>query len=408
MYVPRILEAKITKYLSKREFIAIVGPRQVGKTTLMHRIFKKQKNAIFITFEEQDKLTLFEKSMQDFIDLYVKPYDTIFIDEFQYSQNGGKHLKLIFDTVPNHKIIISGSSAIDLTINAIKFLVGRIVIFEMLPFTFAEYLHSQDAQLANLLQNKLKKHETISQSIRDLINPHFQKFLIYGGYPRLVSCTDNDERHTILKNIYDTYILRDVKELINLTDDYKLQKLIEILALQIGNLLSYNNICNILGISYDTLIKYLNFLEKTYIIKQIRPFFTNKSREIVKIPKLYFVDNGLRNSIINNFNNIDLRTDRGAVVENFHLNEFMKQKITPKYWRSKSGAEVDFVIENAGKLTAVEVKSNLKRAVKGKSLYSFMQKYEPENVLIYSDNFVSSTEEVDYLVHWQNDIQSRL
>jgi len=408
MYVPRILEAKLQAYLPKPEIIAITGPRQVGKTTLMRRIYKKQRNAIFITFEDQEIKNLFDQSLKDFIELYIEPYSIIFIDEFQYSKHGGKHLKLIFDTLPGRKIIISGSSTVELTVNAIKYLVGRIFVFRMYPFSFSEFLHSRDSKLAALLKSKIKKYELPSPEFSEMIMPHFKNYLIYGGYPRLASCDSREEKQIVLKNIYNTYLLRDVKELIDITDDYKLQKLVEILALQTGNMLSYSNISNSLQISHATLNRYLDFLEKTFIIQLVRPFFTNKQNEIVKTPKLYFIDNGLRNSILNNFNDIERRSDKGMITENFHFNELMKREIAIKYWRTKAGAEVDFVLEQAGKITAVEIKSNIKKSIVGKSLYSFFEKYKPARTFIFSNNYVNAREnsekEITYLPHWMNNL----
>jgi len=404
MYIPRALETKLRAYLDKPEIIAIIGPRQAGKTTLMHKVYDDLKNAVFITFEEQDIKNLFDHSIKDFIEIYVKPYSFIFIDEFQYSKNGGKHLKLIFDTLPKHKIIISGSSSIDLTVNAIKYLVGRIFVFNLFPFSFFEFLNSQDTNLANLLQKKLYNSELPSPEFSEIIIPYFNNYLIYGGYPRLATCTNNEERQIVLKNIYNTYLLRDVKELIDITDDYKLQKLIEVLALQAGNLLSYSNICSMLNISYDLLNKYLHFLEKTFIIKLIRPYFTNKQSEIVKNPKLYFIDNGLRNCIINSFNTIELRTDKGIITENFHFGELLKEEVFPKYWRTKTGAEVDFIIEQSDEITAMEIKSNITRPIVGKSLYSFINKYQPSRTFIFTNNYVNTEKNINFLPHWMNNV----
>ena len=191
-----------------------------------------------------------------------------------------------------------------------------------------------------------EKWNEILPQFSEMIKPFFLDFINFGGFPRVALCESSEEKIMVLKNIYQTYLLRDVRDLIDISDDYKMQALVKALSLQIGNLLSYQELSTIAGVSFETLKKYLNFLEKTYIIQRITPFFKNKRTELVKNPKQYFIDTGLRNIVINDFRRIDIRVDKGSLLENYHFSEYLKKGIVPRFWRIKSGAEVDFVLED--------------------------------------------------------------
>ena len=240
MYINRFLEKDLRRYLKKKEIIAVVGPRQCGKTTLLKHIFKDLKNALFLDFEDRETLELFNEDVKSFIDLYVKKYDYLFIDEFQYAKEGGKNLKYIYD---NHKtkIVISGSSVSGLSIHSIKYLVGRIFVFNLHPFSFEEYLSYKEPRIYNQIYLKRK----LSRPIIERITPYFNEFCIFGGYPRIILAKDKEEKEIVLKNIYNTYFLKEIKEILNLPDDHKLSKLIHALALQIGNIINYNELSDI-------------------------------------------------------------------------------------------------------------------------------------------------------------------
>ena len=206
------------------------------------------------------------------------------------------------------------------------------------------------------------------------------------------------------QNIYQTYLLRDVKDLIDIADDYKMQTLVKALSIQIGNILSYQELSASVGVSFQTLKKYLNFLEKTFILYRIPPYYRNKRTELVKNPKIYFGDTGLRNAVLNDFRRMDIRVDKGALYENFHFSEYLKEGITPRFWRTKSGAEVDFVIEEYEKLFPIEIKGRLKASPSGlpisPSFRSFMTKYRPERGFVYNDEVSRRQGDVFFLPHW--------
>lgn len=382
-YIERFLENKINKYLKNKEIIAVIGPRQCGKTTLIKHIFNKitsNKKSLFISFEDREILQLFNEDIKSFIETHIKNIDYLFIDEFQYSKEGGKQLKYIYDNF-NTKIIISGSSAPDLTFQSIKYLVGRIFVLNLYPLSFAEFLKYKNQKLFNLL-----KKDNLSNSVIELIKPYSNEFLLYGGYPKVVLSEEKEEKEEILKNIYNTYFLREIKEILQISEDFKLNNLVNLLALQVGSLINYNELSSSINMNHLELTKSINILKNTFIIIETQPFFKNKKKEIIKTPKIFFLDNGFRNIILKNFNDLSKRTDIGEINENFIASELLKKNIIPKYWRTKSKAEVDFIIEEKGNIIPIEVKSNLKIPKITRSFRAFLEDYKPPIAIIYSEN----------------------
>jgi hypothetical protein len=381
MYIQRTLEPVIKKYLAGPEYIAVTGARQAGKTTLLRHIQGQVGSSIFLTFEDVEIRALFDQDIKSFVRLYVDPHHVVFIDEFQYARKGGPSLKFIFDTVEGKKIIVSGSSALDLTVAAVKHLAGRILSFSLYPLSFREFLSFKDPALLGLLDEIGSRH--LEQPVIEKLQNRLDEFIVYGGYPRVVIAQDEEERRTILKNIFNIYLMRDVRDILGLIDDYQLLGLVRALSLQIGNIASYHELSTLLQEKTHLVKKFLNLFEKTYILRLVRPFFSNKRIELVKNPKVYFVDTGLRNSISGDFRPLRDRPDRGALVENHHFSEFLKAGREAKYWRTKSKAEVDFIVDER---LPVEVKSKLSRPVAGKSLRSYIEKYVPEQAIVFNDN----------------------
>lgn len=390
MYITRVLEGRILQYLEKPEILAIVGPRQCGKTTLLKKVSEDLQNCKMITFEDREVLTMFERNIDDFIEVYVKNNRYLVIDEFQYAKEGGRKLKYIFDT-QKIKIIISGSSNIDLTVNALKFLVGRIFIFNLYPLDFHEFLTYKAKEYLDYYENFKKnflngREVKIGREVHQVLLKNYEEYLTYGGYPRVVTADNAEEKKEVLKNIYNTYFLREVRDILGLIDDYKLERLIKALSLQIGNIIEYKELSLISGYDYLSLKKYLNFLEKTFVCSFVKPFFRNKRTEIVKNPKVYFYDTGLRNVIVNDFRGFDSRPDIGGLLENGVFQQLVKLGIGVNYWRDKQQHEIDFVLGlEGGKQMAIEVKKS-GRAGKMTALEIFKRNYpEIERVLVYME-----------------------
>ncbi len=382
MYIKRDLETKLRDYLNTREVLAIVGPRQCGKTTLMEHVFKGLKNARFISFEDREALELFSKDINAFADLYAKGVDYLFIDEFQYARRGGKQLKYLYDSLRT-KIIISGSSAPELSVQSLKYLVGRIFILNLYPLSFGEYLRYKDPRLFGLYAKS-----SLSEAVVKRVNKHYEEFAVYGGYPRVALAESPQEKKEVLKNIYNTYLLREIREILQLPDDFKLSQLMKILALQAGGIVNYNELSSSSGMPYHELKRSLNVLVKTFVCAESRPFFTNKKKELVKAPRVFFLDNGFRNVIAGSFQPLADRPDSGQLNENFVASELVKSGVELRYWRTKAKAEVDFIVESEGKIFPVEVKSRLSGPKLTRSFKNFLEEYRPEKGFVLSSGLV--------------------
>ncbi len=386
MYIKRTLEDTIQKYLTVPEIIAVIGARQVGKTTLLQRIHEGLEDSSFITFEDAEIRGLFDRDIKAFISIYIRPFRYIFIDEFQYAKTGGQSLKFIYDTVKDKKIFISGSSVLDLTVKTVKHLAGRILAFTLYPFSFREFLNTRNPELYNYLAGE-GRHGRIDEALLRKTYGLLEEFIIYGGYPRVVIAETGEEKQEVLRNILNIYLLRDVRDIFGLTDDYRVLNLIKALSLQIGNIVSFEELSAITQQGASAVKSNLNLLEKTYIIRLLRPYFTNKRTELIKNPKVYFLDTGLRNSVLSDFKGLNLRQDKGALYENFIFSELVKKDLNLKFWRTKSKAEVDFIINDR---IPVEVKSALSRATIGKALFSFIEKYQPDSAYVLNEKIIET------------------
>lgn len=408
MYIKRELEDKIKSYLNKPEILAVIGPRQSGKTTLLKQIAKPLKKAKYIDFEDRDALNLFNGDIKTFYNLHVKDAEYLFIDEFQYAKEGGQKLKYLYDTHKT-KIIVSGSSVLDLTRQALKYLVGRIFTFHLYPLSFKEFLSFRNPALCkniyseikekidNYFADKRKNPPAVSDTIIQKISKYYYEYAIYGGYPRVAIANKKEEKITVLKNIYNIYLLREIRDILQLSTELELQKLIKALVLQAGSLVVYNELCQVACLNYKKLLEHINILEKTFLIKKVMPFYKNKRVEIAKSPKVYFCDNGFRNVAIDNFQELVQRTDRGKLNENFVASQLLKEEYNVNYWRTKSNAEVDFVLERHGQITAVEVKSTLHSNKTGRALLSFKEKYSPNKMVVLSENYFAFDKKRDIL-----------
>lgn len=400
MYIHRTLENQILPFLDRREVVSIVGPRQAGKTTFLEflgRVIEgKGKKVKFLTFERKADLNLFEKSLEDF-KLVAQQYDCVIIDEFQYAKEGGKKLKYLYDTIPV-KFIISGSASLELTFQTGKYMVGRLLEFTLLPFSFREFLSYENKELFNLLQEREGEQDIeivnfdIKKAFGEEINKRLaelmEKYAVYGGYPAVVLAEGGDIKQKVLEGIVENYLLRDIKDLLHLATSDHLQRLEKFLAGQIGNIVKFNELSNISDLTYKEVKKHINILEKTYIVSFAKPFFTNKRIELIKNPKVYFYDLGLRNFSLSDFRSLNDRNDFGAVMENcaYSLLRGKYSQSPIKYWRTKSKAEVDFIIEKEGAVYPFEVKYSSKKNI-GKSLYSFINKFNPPVAVIFTKDF---------------------
>ncbi len=385
MLFHREILKNIEKSIKRKEIIALVGARQIGKSTILNHFYERLKTpqSNFISFNDLGILNLFQENTPLFIEKYVEGKDFLFIDEIQYAEDSGKILKLIYDKYPI-KIFISGSSKSDIAIKSIKYLVGRVFIFNLSPLDLFEILYSRDEN--KFLFKKLRNTEDFN-----LIKENFKTFLKFGGYPEVILTEDKELKKQILTNIKDTYLLKEIKDVLGYRNFSDFERILKIIALNDGKILNKNSISNDLGIHNNKIKEMIDVLEKTSILNVIRPFLKNKSKEIIKSPKTYLLDIGFKNVLINNFNSIDLRQDKGEIYENFILNSLLKRGFEVTYWNYKNLYEMDFVINKDGNTFGFEIKSKLKDNTLSKSTKKFIEEYNPKKVFVLSENFDSNT-----------------
>ena len=415
MLIERDLINSLRKFIKRREYLAIIGPRQAGKTTFLEIIknyltqeLKVDKALIqTITFEDRRLLSQFESDPVSFVRSYMpaKSLKTFFlmIDEFQYAREGGQRLKLVYDTVAHLKIIITGSSSLDIKAQAGRYLVGRILTFHMYPFNFGEYLRAKDARLERIyreknagvikwmLEGKKIKFKSGKDTFALEMEKEFESFCIWGGYPSVVLSRTALERKKVLNDILNNYILKDIKGLLELASEKNLFLLSQYLATQTGNIAVYQNLAQAAGLDYRQMKKHLNILNETFICTEVRPFFRNRQKELAKNPKIFFYDMGFRNNLVENVNSLEKRSNSGAVVENavfIRLNELCQGMNKINFWRTKAGAEVDFILHIAGGVIPVEVKySRLDKEKVPRSFTSFIDSFKPERGVVLTKDY---------------------
>lgn len=381
--IERKIFSKLKKLYLKPDILALIGARRVGKTTLMKQLFdleKEQKE--FISFDDQIILNLFEENIKEFAKIYVGSNKVLFIDEFQYAKNGGKQLKYLYDTY-DIKLVISGSSAPELTIHSLQYLVGRVFIEEIFPISFEEFINYKDKKFLPLLE------ETTIQS-NLLIMPLLEEYLKFGGYPQVILEEVEEDKIHRLKQIVNTYILKEIRDILQYKNSFHFEKLMRILSLQDGSIINKSKISSLLGITIPKLNEMLDILEKTYVISQLKPYTNMKVKELIKSSKIYFRDNGFKNYLQDNFKPLNMRLDKGVIYENFILNSLYSIERKVLFYNYKNNSEVDFLVKvpNEQKFIAIEVKSYLESPKVQRGLYSYLEKYAPIKTIIFNETIV--------------------
>lgn len=374
----------IAKHFVKKEFTILIGPRQIGKSTMLKQMFDDLlaagETAFFLNLDRKDILDDLNSNPENlfkFCPLEKDKKITVFIDEIQYLDDATNFLKLLFDEYATRlKIVATGSSAFYIDKQFKDSLVGRKKIFQMGTLDFEEFLHFKGrndlvAEIVSLKSKKKTKsvHEAILWNYMD-------EFMNYGGYPAVVLENDIDEKIALLREIRDSYIKRDMLES-GVVDQTKFYRMLMLLASQSGGMLNVNEISNTLRITNATVENYLYVLQKCFHITLVKPFYNNLRKELTKMPKVYINDIGLRNILINYFGSIEQRADKGLVLENFCFRVLTEnyEQDQIKYWRTADGNEVDFVVETQFmKGFAVEVKFNEQQA-KPSKYKKFVQNY---------------------------------
>lgn len=343
MKIPRYYQ-NLSQYIKPNKVLVIFGPRQVGKTTLLKDYLATINKKIKYRLDSGDDIRIQELiGSMNFskIKEYAKGYKLIAIDEAQKIKNVGQGLKIMVDEIPGIKIIATGSSSFELSGQIGEPLTGRKITLILYPISQIE------------LNNLYNDYELKSQ---------IEEYLIYGSYPEVAVSDTLEEKKRILNEITGSHLLKDILDLERVKGSKILLDLLRLLAFQIGNEVSLSELGRQLGLDYKTVARYLDLFEKSFIIYNLRGFSRNLRKEITKKSKYYFLDNGIRNAIIANFNPLELRDDIGKLWENFIISERLKKQSYKNmyannyFWHTWEQKEIDFIEEREGKLYAYEIK----------------------------------------------------
>lgn len=372
-HIKRILQEKIEERLVPGKAVIIYGARRVGKTVLLKEIVKSTNDkTILLNGEDIDVHNMLQKrSISNYRQLF-EGTQLLAIDEAQNIPEIGKIIKLIVDEIDGIKVLATGSSSFDLLNKIGEPLVGRASQFMLTPFSVGEIAQSQ---------NQIEIRQNLPQR------------LIYGSYPEVVTMTGNSLKEEYLREIVNSYLLKDILAIDGLRNSAKMSRLLQLIAYQVGSEVKYDELGKQLGIHRETVEKYLDLLSKVFIIYRVGAFSRNMRKEVSKAGKWYFYDCGIRNAVIGNFKDTNNRQDMGELWENFFITEMIKNNHNKSlhqqfhFWRTYDQQEIDLVVDDADTLSAFEMKWGNK---KPKMPKGFSNTYpEAHFSVVNPDNYLS-------------------
>lgn len=342
MYIPQRQLSNLTDAVRPGKVVVVYGPRQAGKTTLLKKFLESvEDDVLFVNGDDIVVRQYLESLSIEKLKDFVGNHSMLLIDEAQYIHQIGLNLKLIVDHIPSLRVIATGSSSFDLAKDIGEPLTGRKKVLQLFPLAQLEI-----AQLEKLHQTKA----------------NLDSRLIYGSYPEVVVQQSNQEREQYLRELISSYLFKDILQLEGIRHSDKLQRLVQLLAFQIGKEVSLAELGRQLGMSKNTVERYLDLLEKVFVIFRRSGFSRNLRKEIVKNQRYYFYDNGIRNALINNFNPLTIRNDIGELWENYVIAERLKRQeylcrpVNAYFWRTYDQKEIELVEECQGRLAGFEIK----------------------------------------------------
>lgn len=364
MALERDLKKQLEKKWNSGKVLILIGPRQVGKTTLIRSLCEVEGNYLFINGDDAEDRLLIDNAGENKLRSLIGSNTTVFVDEAQRIPNIGLILKIIHDQIKQVRVVVSGSSALEIASEINEPLTGRKWEFNLFPFTW----------------NELQLHFGVMQNFKNIPN-----YLIFGTYPEVI--TDANDAKNTLKQIAGSYLYKDLLQYQGIRKPEVLDKLLLALALQMGSEVNYNELSRTIGIDRATVEQYISLLEKAYVVFRVSPLARNVRNEINTTRKIYFYDNGIRNAIIGNFKSLEFRQDVGALWENFMISERVKLLNYKKwhgrtyFWRTYQQQEIDWIEEIDSKFSAFEFKWKDKKEGK-KFPKTFLDNYEIEKTLI--------------------------
>lgn len=367
--IQRLIQQKLQDELFQERAILLMGARQVGKTTLLKQLTENRQDILWLNADEASVRILFDDLSVQKLQQIIGSYKILVIDEAQLLSNAGRSIKLLVDNFKDVQVLATGSSSFELKNQMNEPLTGRKWEYQLFPFTFQE--------LANA-SNIFIERQNLEQR------------LIYGAYPAVVN--QPDKAQAIIIELSESYLYKDLFMWGGLKKPDKITALLKALAYQVGSQVSYNELSQIVGLDKETIEKYIDVLEQCYIIFRLPSYNRNLRNELKKSRKIYFYDNGVRNAIIQDFRQIALRQDTGALWENYIVGEILKKKKYENYyarlyfWRTQTQQEIDLVFEENTEMTAIEIKWNPKAKTKFNQI--FLDTYQPKvTIVIHPENY---------------------
>jgi len=390
--LPRELFKEIEPFIERDEIIVILGARQVGKTCLLRyiqkRLEREGRSTFFIDLEDIE-LRGTIKSAQDLLSYlralgYRRGRVYLFIDEVHYMQNATSILKYLHDHHPQLKFFITGSSSLKLRFKLGEPLTGRKIIFLLYPLSFKEYLlFSGNEEMVQILTT-FRRNGKIPEPFLTHISKAYEEYVIWGGYPKVAITPSFDIKAEVLKEIFTTYLEKEVRGLIREEMFERFSYFVRFLAVQNGNLLKVLEVSKELGVQRSTVQRYLTILEETFIAKRLLPVAKSRQKELIRTPKFYFFDTGFINFLTKDFRPLSMHPNLGSLMETSVFTSLLRG-LSPLeelyFWRTKNGQEVDFIIHTKGDYVPVEVKwrNDLKFTT---SLRNFVRSYNPTTAII--------------------------
>ena len=363
----RSLKDNLQQKLNKGKAIVLIGPRQVGKTTLVHALLKDIP-FLFLDGDDSVVAETLANANTETLKSIIGDYKYVFIDEVQRIRNIGLKLKIIVDQIKDVQVIVSRSSAFDINHVTQEPLTGRKFEYHLYPISW----------------NEFEKNVGYIKAQQQL-----ELRLLYGMYPDVINNFGNE--YEVLKNLVSSYLYKDVLSLAGIRKSEVLEKILQALAFQVGSEVSYNEIAQMVGVDKNTVNTYIDLLEKAFVIFRLNSYSKNLRNEIKANRKIYFYDNGVRNMLIGNFNTLEFRQDKGALWENFLVSERVKllsytnSLAKPYFWRTTTQQEIDYIETNADKVSAFEFKWSPTK--KSKLPKSFIDAYDPSFLVVNKNNF---------------------
>lgn len=368
MEIKRYLKDSIAEKLFKNKAIILIGARQIGKTTLLNELLSSYEDTLFLDGDDRITRELLQNPSTEEIKNIIGNHKIVFIDEVQRINNIGITSKIIVDQFKEVQLVLSGSSAFDIKNKTSESLTGRKWEYAMYPVTWKE-LENTVGYVKSLQQLDLR--------------------LVYGMYPEII--THPSEEKERLKQLVDSYLYQDLLAFSNIKKPEVLEKLVKALAFQVGSEVSLNELSQLLNIDKNTVANYIQILEKGFVIFTLNGYSKNLRNELKFAKKIFFWDNGVRNTIINNFNSMEMRNDKGELWENFIISERMKKNnyenpfVKSYFWRTTTQQEIDYIEVENEQVKAFEIKSN--ENAKIKKFEKFKEAYQTDVKVIHKKNF---------------------